>query len=75
MTQLQTENERLKRAAGALGELRLTVARKDEVIAGLRSQLERDKEELQQLKFMDDSQQADAQKKIRSGVLIQRVNK
>ena len=40
--------------------------RKDDVIAGLKAQLERAQTELQQLKFLDAAQQVEGQKKIRS---------
>jgi hypothetical protein len=60
-----TENERLKRTAGSVTELRLSLTRKDEVIAALRAQLDRSQAEVQQLKFLDDSQQAEGQKKVR----------
>lgn len=39
--------------------------RKDDVIAGLKSQLDRAQTELQQLKFLDAAQQVEGQKKIR----------
>jgi len=60
-----TENERLKRTAGSVTELRLSLTRKDEVMAALRAQLDRSQAEVQQLKFLDDSQQAEGQKKVR----------
>jgi hypothetical protein len=60
------EIERLKRSVSSAGDLRLSLTRKDEIIAGLRAQAEKAQVEIQQLKFSDSNQQGEGQKKLRS---------